>query len=308
LQPELICLGEPLVEFNQTRPGEPHYLMGFGGDTSNAAIAAARQGAAVGYVTALGQDNFGDAFVSLWEQEGVDYAHVLRLAEAPTGIYFVTHGPVGHEFSYLRAGSAASRVAPRDIPRDYIASAKVLHASGISQAISASACDAVLHAIEIAKKNDVLFSYDPNLRKRLWPLPRARAISNATAAMADLMLPSLDDAQALTGLTEPDALVDFYLRQGSRVVVLKMGGDGAIVATGDQRVRLEPHRVDAVDATGAGDTFVGSFIAEYLRSGDPFAAARWGNAAAALAVTGFGAVAPMPTREAVSEFLNASAG
>jgi 2-dehydro-3-deoxygluconokinase len=306
LQPELICIGEPMVELNQTRPGEPNYLFGHGGDTSNAAIAAARQGAKVGYLTALGQDAFGQSFISLWQQEGVDSSRVRRLADAHTAIYFVTHGPQGHEFSYLRSGSAASRIGPDDVPRDYVAASRILHASGISQAISTSACDAVLHAVEIARDAGVLVSYDTNLRRRLWPLARARAISNATAALADFALPSLDDAQALTGIDEPDGIVDFYLRQGSPVVVLKMGAEGAIVATADRRVRLEPHTVEAVDATGAGDTFVGAFLADYLRHGDPFAAARWGNAAAAVAVTGFGAVAPMPTRDAVAAFLDGS--
>jgi sugar/nucleoside kinase (ribokinase family) len=204
VQPELICIGEPLVELNQTTPGEPSYLMGHGGDTSNCAVAAARQGTSVGYLTALGQDSFGDSFVQLWAREGVDYGHVLRLGGASTGIYFVSHGPTGHEFSYLRRDSAASRLSPRDIPEDAIARAKVLHASGISQAISASACDAVFRAIEIAKGGGTLVSYDTNLRLRLWPLPRARAIIHATAGMADILLPGLDDGRALTGLEEPD--------------------------------------------------------------------------------------------------------
>ena len=124
LQPELICIGEPMVELNQTRAGDPHYLFGHGGDTSNAAIAAARQGAKVGYLTALGQDAFGQSFISLWQQEGVDSSRVRRLADAHTAVYFVTHGPKGHEFSYLRSGSAASRIGPDDVPRDYVAGAR----------------------------------------------------------------------------------------------------------------------------------------------------------------------------------------
>ena len=308
MQPDLICLGEPLVEFNQTTPGEPGYLMGYGGDTSNCAVAAARQGASVGYLTALGQDSFGDAFVQLWAREGVDYAHVLRLTGAATGIYFVSHGPTGHEFSYLRRDSAASRLSPRDLPEDYIAKARVLHVSGISQAISDSACDAVLRAVEIARAGETLVSYDTNLRLRLWPLPRARAMIHATVPMADIVLPGLDDGRALTGLEEPDAIADFYLRLGPKVVALTLGSQGTLVATPDRRERIDPHPVEAVDATGAGDAFDGAFLAEYLRSGDPFAAARYGNAAAALAVGAFGAVAPLPDRTAVERLLTGQGG
>src|SRR5262245_40367203 len=106
--PALVCLGEPMIEFNQTNRGEQRWLQGFGGDTSNAAIAAARQGASVGYVTALGADLFGDLFINLWQRERVDCSRVARRDDAFTAVYFVTHGERGHAFHFLRAGSAPS--------------------------------------------------------------------------------------------------------------------------------------------------------------------------------------------------------
>jgi 2-dehydro-3-deoxygluconokinase len=87
LQPEIVCLGEPMLEFNRQSDGR--YLAGHGGDTSNCAIAAARQGATVGYLTCLGNDAFGDSFMSLWAAEGVDASQVVRDPDAPTAIYFV---------------------------------------------------------------------------------------------------------------------------------------------------------------------------------------------------------------------------
>ena len=109
--PDIICIGEPLFELNQPR-GEDIFRKGHGGDTSNCAIAAARQGASVAYVTAVGADQFGNSFLELWKQEGVDTSAVRRSPIAHTGLYFVTHGPDGHVFSYMRAGSAASRITP----------------------------------------------------------------------------------------------------------------------------------------------------------------------------------------------------
>ena len=144
--PDIVALGEPLIEFNQARADDPSsYLQGFGGDTSNMVIAAARLGARVGYVTRLGSDAFGRMFVDLWTRENVDTSGVAFDAEAPTGVYFVTHGPKGHEFSYLRAGSAASRMRPEQLPNASIESARLVHASGISQAISASAFSVRIH-------------------------------------------------------------------------------------------------------------------------------------------------------------------
>ncbi len=300
--PDIIAIGEPLFELNQPK-GEAIFRQGHGGDTSNCVIAAARQGASVGYVTAVGADQFGDSFMELWAAEGVDTSAVKKSPVAHTGLYFVSHGADGHVFSYMRAGSAASRLTPEDIPVDAVKNARILHSSGISQAISSSAADAVFAAMRIARSAGVTVSYDTNLRLRLWPLDRARAVIHAAVALADIVRPGLDDARHLTGLTDPDAIVDFYLSMGARIVALTLGEDGAMVATKERRERLDPISVRLIDATGAGDMFDGAFLAEYLRTGDPFAAGRYANMAAALSTEGYGAVAPMPHRAAVEAAL-----
>jgi len=301
---DLVCLGEPLVELNQTRPDEPLLQLGHGGDTSNCAIAAARLGLKVGYWTRLGADPLGDSFLELWRREGVDASRVPRDPEAPTGVYVVTHGPDGHHFTYLRRGSAASRMRPEDLPETWLRGTRVLHASAISQAISTSACDTVFRAFEIVRAAGGAIAYDTNYRPALWPATRARAIVREAARMADILLPGLEDARALFGLEQPEAILDHLLDLGPKVVALTLGAAGAIVATRQRRERLAAHRVATVDATGAGDAFDGAFLAVYLRTGDPFGAGRFANAAAALATTGFGAVAPLPAHEAVEALLD----
>lgn len=301
-------MGEPMLEFNQQKPdaeGRVLYLEGHGGDTSNAAIAAARSGASVGCVTAIGQDGPGDSFMALWAREGVDTKTVIRRADAPTGIYFVTHDARGHHFTFYRTGSAAARYRAEEVPEDAIRAARILHVSGISQAISDTACDAVFRAIAVAREAGLRVSYDTNLRLRLWPAARAAAVMHAAIGMADIALPSLDDATALTGLSDPDSVADFYLRL-CPLVLLKCGAAGCLVATRNGRTRIAPHAVDAVDATGAGDTFAGAFLARILAGDDPVAAARYANAAAALSTTGYGAVAPIPRMAAVQALLGPS--
>ncbi|HVY21523.1 MAG TPA: sugar kinase [Bauldia sp.] len=295
---DIIAIGEPLYELNQA-PGETVFRPGFGGDTSNAAIAAARQGARVGYVTSVGADQFGEAFLSLWKGEGVDVSAVKKSPVAHTGLYFVTHGPSGHVFSYMRAGSAASRMTPDDMPIEAIKAARIVHASGISQAISSSATDAVFHALRTARAAGVAVAYDTNLRVRLWPLDRARAVIHAAAGLADILRPSIDDARQLTGLDDADKIADFYLSVGPKIVAMTLGSEGALIATKEKRERIAPRPTKLVDATGAGDMFTGAFLAEYLRTGEPFAAGRYANVAAALSTEGYGAVGPMPKRAAV---------
>ena len=301
---DIVALGEPMIEFNQQDATSPRdYRLGFGGDTSNFAVSAARQGARVGYITRVGRDAFGEMLLALWREEGVDASGVAIDDSASTGIYFVTHSAAGHAFTYYRAGSAASRMRPADLPIELIERAKYLHVSGISQAISASACDAVFHAIERARAAGVKVTYDPNLRLKLWSLPRAKEVICATAAMSDHFLPSLDDVRTLSGLTEPEAIHDWCLTLGAKTVTLKIGPDGVITGDAAKRQRIAGNSVDCVDATGAGDCFDGAFVARLAAGDSIFEAARYANAAAALTTTGYTAIAPIPRPAAVRELL-----
>ena len=300
---DIVALGEAMIEFNQTNANACAYVQGFGGDTSNALIAAARQGAKGAYITKLGDDTFGRMLLQLWHDENVDTEGVAIDAAAPTGTYFVSHGTHGHTFSYLRAGSAASCIRPSDVPAALVERARILHVSGISQAISASATDTVFHAINVARAARVKVSYDPNLRLKLWPIDRARAIICATIPLTDYFLPSLDDVRLVCGEDDPIAILDWCHRQGATTVVLKMGKEGSWVSKGEARTRIVAYPIEAVDATGAGDCFDGSLLARLAAGDDVVTAARWASAAAALTTTGYGAVAPLPTADQVAHFL-----
>ena len=297
---DLIAIGEAMVEFNQRDPAAPLFQRGFGGDTSNAAIAARRLGARVAYVTQVGDDGFGRDLLALWQSEGVTTEGVRVLAGADTGLYFVTHGPAGantgHEFSYRRAGSAAARMTSGDLPRELLGRSQWLHASGISLAISASACDSVLEAMAIARAAGAKISFDLNFRPRLWPAARALAMTRQVLADCDLFFPSVDEIEALTGLHEPDDIIDWAHAQGARAVALKLGARGCRVSVGSggKRATLPGHAVTPVDATGAGDCFAGACLSQLARGATLADAARVANVAAALSTQGFGAVGPLP--------------
>lgn len=304
---DLVALGEPLIELNQTRSGDGAYRQDFGGDTSNCAIAAARLGLRAAYISRVGDDAFGRLFLDLWRREGVDTRGVAVDAQAFTGLYFVTHSAAGHAFAYLRAGSAASRLRPEDLPVEMLDRCRALHVSGIGQAIGAGACDATFAAIERARRAGARIAYDPNLRLKLWPLARARAVIRETIALCDWFLPSVDEIAVLGGREGADAALDWCHAQGAPLVALKCGADGACVSDGRRRVRVPGHVVECVDATGAGDCFDGAFIARILAGDAPATAARYANAAAALKTRGYGAVAPLPRSAEVEALLRRSA-
>ncbi len=304
---DLIAIGEPLIEFNQRDPARPDFQMGFGGDTSNAVIAAARLGARCAYITQVGDDSFGASLLALWQREGVSTDAVRVLAGAPTGIYFVSHGARGHEFTYRRAGSAASLMTPEQLPRELIARAAQLHVSGISLAISQSACDTVMEAIALARAAGTRVSFDLNHRPRLCSAQRALELTREVLPRCDLFLPSADEVALLTGIEQPEAIIRWAHDQGAQAVVLKLGRLGCIVSQGAALTRIAGYAVTPVDATGAGDCFAGALLSQLARGAALVDAARVANVAAALSTLGFGAVEPLPRWEQVQAAIGRSA-
>lgn len=296
---EILALGEPLAEFvalPTQGDDAPLYAQAFGGDTSNAIVAAARQGASVGYLSAVGDDPFGQGLRAMWRAEGVDDAHVQTHPDAPTGVYFVRPHASGRQFWYARRGSAASLYGPDDLPEAAIAAARILHVSALSQAISPTMRAAATRSAQIAHANGTLVSYDTNLRLNLWSLEEAKAAIEAFLPLADIVLPSDDEAETLTGLTDPEAILAHFKAQGARTVVLKRGAKGALLDHGTGPVAIPPGPSDPVDSTGAGDSFAGAFLAYLLETDDPVEAAHRAAIVAARTVSGMGAIAPIPRR------------
>jgi len=182
----------------------------------------------------------------------------------------------------------------------------VLHLSGISLAISASAMETCAAAIDLARAAGVKVSFDTNLRLKLWPVERACKAISGVIARADICLPSHDDLAMLTGLDAPEAMIDHCLGLGAGIVALKHGARGAWIADANRRVHVPPHPCRPVDATGAGDTFGGAFVARIVAGDDLESAGRYAAAAAALSTEGYGAVAPIPHAARVREALAAA--
>lgn len=303
--PDILSLGEPLWEMNAI-PAEPgKYLLGYGGDTANFCVAAARQGASVGYITRVGNDVFGDGLRALWQREGIDGSQVSVDEEARTGGYFVHHGPTGHQFNYARAESAASKLAPGDIDEAAVERAQFVYASGITQAISATARAATLKLFQLARSAGVSTAFDANFRAPLWTVGEAREALAEVLPLTDFFFPSIDDARALSGLEDHDEIMRWAHRLGAQVVMLKLGVDGVKISQGEgaDAMQMASFPVDSVDATGAGDCFAGATIARLAMGDLLLDAVRHANAAAALTTTQFGAISAIPMRDTVKTFL-----
>lgn len=298
-----------MVEFCATSRGPlksiEFFERGWGGDVSNVIVAVSRLGHRSGIMCRIGNDEFGECFLEMWKSEGVDTSHVIVESNAFTAVYFISiREDGGHEFTYYRANSAASHFSPEDLDLNYISEARILHVSGITQAISSSCREATFKAIEAARKSNVLVSYDPNIRLKLWSLNLAKAIVSYTIGMVDFVLLTGDEAKLITGIDNARDAALKILKFGPKVVVLKLGGEGCLIATSSDVVRAPAYRVEIIDTTGAGDAFDAAFIVGILENMPLQRIAHFANIAAALKCRGRGAVKPLPYRWEVDKVLD----
>ena len=301
--PDLLALGECMVELFSEEPlaEAPAFVKTFGGDTCNVLVAAARLGASTGFITRVGDDPFAPFLRQSWQAEGIDVSQA-RVVEGFNGLYLISLLPGGErEFVYYRRGSAASTMQPTDLDEQVIAAARVLHISGISQAISPSCRATVLAAAQMAQRHGVQVAFDPNLRLRLWSLAEAQEALAELLPFVDIMLPSApDEAASLIGEGDPARIAAYFLEAGVPLVAVKCGAAGVLVAQGKERTWVPAYVPEEVrDTSGAGDVFDGAFLYGLLTGITSARAARLGVVAAGLKLRGRGAIAGQPHREEI---------
>jgi 2-dehydro-3-deoxygluconokinase len=299
---ELIGLGECMVEFFAQEPlaQARTFTRAFGGDVLNALVAASRLGLATGFISRVGNDPFGPGLLAAWQAEGIDTTQA-PLVEGENGVYFISVGEGGErEFTYRRLGSAASHLCPEDLEPEYLAEARGLLLSGITQALSPSAQAATLRAAELARASGLLVAFDPNYRPRLWAgrggLEAARRALAELLPLVDVLLPSFPADLALWGLEhlDPPAALRALLQRVPRVG-LKAGAEGAWLGWEGRSLHVPPAFPRQVrDTTGAGDAWNGAFLHGLLRGQGPFEAALRANHVAAAKLAYRGAIAPKP--------------
>ncbi len=300
--PEILSIGEPMVEFCASEIGrlgsvEP-FKRGWGGDTSNFIVAVARLGGCAGYLCRLGGDEFGRSFLDLWKREGVDASQVVVDSGGFTAVYFISlKQDGGHDFTYYRAGAAASMYSYSDLDLAYVRGAKALHSSGITLAVSESLREASMVSMKEVKKQGALVSFDINMRPKLWQTDVARRSCEEAFALSDIVFASMEDVRILYRIDEPRAAAEKLESLGVGTVIVKHGAEGCLVSSGGKRFTSPGFSIDVLDTTGSGDAFDSAFVLATLEGWEPKTAASFANAVGALTATGLGAVSPIPTRE-----------
>jgi 2-dehydro-3-deoxygluconokinase len=300
---DVVVLGEVLVEFDADTPlgrGRP-VALSFSGDALNAAAAAAAAGARTTLLTAVGDDELGEALLADAVKLGVDISLVRRDGRA-NGAYLLNSDIYGHrEFIYWRTGSAASTLSPADVQaaRDVLSSAGCLVTSGITNALSATSREAVRSAVRLVRESGGVVIYDPNFRRRLTTPEAAREALAEVAPLATLVTPSCPgDTAPIFGTDDPREAAALCESLGASWVAVTTG-PGPVLARRDGRERrlAVPPNPDPVDATGAGDVLVGTTAARLALGESPDRALETGVAAASLSISGLGGTGYLPRLE-----------
>jgi 2-dehydro-3-deoxygluconokinase len=284
----LVTLGEVMVSLSADRVGPLRAArqlhMAAAGSEANVAIGVVRLGYPATWVSRLGADEFGELVRATLRGEGVTVCAPADPA-APTGLMVKERrtGDIGRVV-YYRAGSAATRLCPADVPEGLVRAAGVLHVTGITPALSASAAETVRHAVAVARAAGVPVSFDVNYRARLWDPPTARAELSALVRQADVVFAAVDELAVLDAADDPERL----LAEGPRTVVVTDGARGAFSVGAAGTVRQPAFPVRVVDPVGAGDAFVAGYLAGLLGGLDEPARMRQAAAAAAICVSAEG--------------------
>jgi 2-dehydro-3-deoxygluconokinase len=198
---------------------------------------------------------------------------------------------------YARRESAGSALSPADLDPEYLGSARLLHVTGITPALSSQAREATYAAIAIAANSGVPVSFDPNIRRRLWPGP-SEMITALTpiVAGAAIILAGLGEGQVLSGAQAPEDIAKYFLGQGARIVVLRLGADGSWGTDGARSWHSPATPVQVCDPIGAGDAFNAGFLSAWLEGQDLPDAMAQGNRIAAMSLQSHGDYEGFPYR------------
>lgn len=310
-QLDAVTFGEPMAMFYANEVGPLHEVFSFSkalaGAESNVATGLSRLEHLTGYVTKLGEDNFGTFIAQALKNENIDTDNITYSKEHSTGMLIKSKVVTGDpKVEYFRKNSAASKLSLADFDEAYFASAGHLHVTSIFSALSKSCLEFSIHAMEFMKSKGKTISLDPNLRPILWPDKETMINTiNDLATLCDWFLPGLSEGKTLTGLDTPEEIADYYLERGVSLVVIKLGPDGAYYKSAEQEGYVAGFKVEeVVDTVGAGDGFAVGVISAMLEKLPVADAVKRGNAIGALAVMSQGDRDGLPTRSELDKFMN----
>lgn len=307
MNPDVISIGDITTDILLYVPNYPkrgqdvkasRFRMDLGGSATNFAVAVRRLGISSGIIGKIGDDELGNSAFAKLKKEKIDTHHVGVEKGSATGIVISVIDRKG-ERTMFSARGANDRLKPDEIDPKYVQKAMLLHISGYSL-IHRISREAILRYAQIARKSGVLTSFDPGPLISLIKPKIIRQILKLT----DIFLPNLYEMKIASRSKNIAQSIENILSFGPKIVGLKLGGKGCIIAQKTKRIHVPAVKAKVVDTTGAGDAWGAGFLTALLR--DPHdleGGGKFANAVAALSVGREGASSSMPSMQEVEDFL-----
>jgi len=266
-----------------------------GGCAYNTGVDAARLGLDVSILGKVGNDQFGNILIDSLRKENVDVRGVCRSAEDNTAFSFVMVPEDGQRRLYHTFG-VNRNYNKTEVDTDIIAESKVLHIAGAGL-LPALDGPPMVELLKFAQTNGVLTSMDPVVKEDI-----TDAIVPCLPYL-DLFMPNNDESVFITGFSDPEDQLKFYLDKGIGTVGIKMGKDGVLLSNGKERFKQGIYKVSVADTCGAGDAFVAGFLYGLLKQWDLIKTATFATATAAFCVQAIGTTTAIPKAEIVKNFI-----
>ena len=314
---DIVALGELLIDFTEagkSSSGKKLFEQNPGGAPANLLTVAAHMGYQTEFIGKVGADMHGDFLKKTLEEEGIGTRYLIQDESFFTTLAFVEIAENGERhFSFSRKPGADTQLRAEELNQQLLENCKIFHFGALSLTNEPSRT-ATIEAVKGAKAAGVLISYDPNYRESLW-FDKQTAVSQMKSMIpyADIMKVSDEELVLLTGVEDYNKAVTQLLELGPKLVAVTLGSDGVLLAREYKREKVEGFKVNAIDTTGAGDSFWGGFFSEYLKQEKSLEEFTWeeikncavyGNATAALCVQRRGGIPAVPKKKEVEQFIN----
>ncbi|MDQ0256920.1 2-dehydro-3-deoxygluconokinase [Evansella vedderi] len=303
---DVLTIGDGMITMDPKARGPMRFVNEFqrkvGGAELNFAIGASRLGLKTGWISRLGNDEFGRVIHNFMRGEGVDMSQVEYVEGIPTSVYFkeIMEDGSGRSF-YYRNPTPMSVLTPEDIKEEHIKNFKLIHLTGVFLALNPTKhLEIVERIIYYAKKHDVKISMDPNIRLRLWSKDKAREVLTSLLPHVNVLLTGEEEGEILLGTTSVEEMIEQFRGYGIDHVVIKKGADGASVTTAEGTLEMAaftPRKV--VDTVGAGDGFDAGYITGYLKDWSVERSLRFANKVGSMVVSVVGDNEGLPYYEDV---------
>lgn len=307
---DVITIGDAMITFNQSVKGPMRYVPSFerkvGGAELNVAIGCSRLGLKAGWISRLGNDEFGRYIYNFVRGEGIDVSEVNLVDGYPTSLNFkeiMEDG--GGRTCYYRTNSPTTTLTEETLNEEYFKKAKLLHITGVFPAVDQNKnINLIKKTILIAKKHGLLISFDPNIRLKLWNKEEARTALTKFLPDVDILLTGIEEAEILFGLDDPKQIIEKCKTLGISYVAIKQGESGSIGYHDGQYLEAPPMKPrKVVDTVGAGDGFDSGFIYGVLNNWTLEKTLRFANAIGSMVVSVAGDNEGLPYLEEVLERL-----